>query len=246
MIRIWSKKIVQVIQKYDSSKNSIFAITGDIDNLGIFVSQRGRPMAENLVDIYNRIIGATIKHYIDQYTSITDFAFIPSGEEIFAIGVCSDDDMVHNFFSFIKNDINSIIKKDCIIDAPDVSISFGYKILNDINFNELLLHIDNGDIKSANISYLQIMKKIREELAVELDKSKFSSLSCSETVFLRNCVYAKMREYKQNTKSSLIKISQFIKDDNNFIENNFFADTRKQYGVDDEHMQKILDIVNNE
>lgn len=245
MPRIWSKKIIHVLQQYENSKSFIFGITGDIDNLGIFVSEQGRPLAENLVDVYNRIIGSAIKEYIKQQPLITDFAFIPSGEEIFAIGICAKQETINDLFAFIKSDMNNIIKRNCIIDAPYVSISFGYKIFDNITVGELLDNIRNNNVLAANQTYLKIMQKMREDLAIELDKSKFASLKTDEVIFFRNCVYAKMREYKRNTKQGLIKIANLIKNDPDFIAKNNLSQLTAKYGIDELSLQKILDIMSH-
>ena len=85
--RIWSRKILKVLQAYDRNQTLfLFGITGDLDNLGVFVSRYGRPLAENLVDIYNRLIGAFMYGFTKKHSrAIPAFCMIPSGEEIFAI-----------------------------------------------------------------------------------------------------------------------------------------------------------------
>jgi hypothetical protein len=60
--RIWSRKILKVVEIYNRNRDLfLFGVTEDIDNLGVFVSRYGRPLAENLVDIYNRLIGAIMR-----------------------------------------------------------------------------------------------------------------------------------------------------------------------------------------
>ena len=63
--RIWSRKILKVVELYTRKRGVfLFAVTGDLDNLGIFVSRYGRPAAENLVDVYNRLIGAFMQGFV--------------------------------------------------------------------------------------------------------------------------------------------------------------------------------------
>ena len=53
----WNPLLMRVLSTYVAHPESIlFGITGDIDNLGIYVAKNGRAKAENLVDLYNQII----------------------------------------------------------------------------------------------------------------------------------------------------------------------------------------------
>lgn len=240
--RIWSKKIINVLKKYKSGENVLFAITGDIDNLGIYVSEHGRANAENLVDVYNHIIGAIIKKYAKQ-KKFVDFAFIPSGEEIFAIGIAKDNSDVYGMERLLKDEINDVIQSNCKIAKSYVTISFGVKVLNNFYFSDLLEAIQYKRTENANDLYLQLMYKIRDILAQELDKQKFSSLKPCEYILYRNCVYACMREYKEKTKSKLIRLASALeKNDVKYVD---LMNTKinKEYGIDYNIYQNLINLI---
>lgn len=54
----YNPKLISAFCSYFDNINDLYlwAITGDLDNLGVFVAQNGRATAENLVDLYNRVI----------------------------------------------------------------------------------------------------------------------------------------------------------------------------------------------
>ena len=80
--------VVDVLREYVEDGGSLFGITGDLDNLGIYVARNGRPSAENLVDFYNQIIRNYIQGWvIDHSDSLRSVAFVPSGEEVFVVGI---------------------------------------------------------------------------------------------------------------------------------------------------------------
>ena len=238
--RFWSKKIVNVLRAKNSNQHKIlFGVSGDLDNLGIFVSEQGRAVAENLVEIYNHIIGAYCQNFIKKNKDITEFAFLPSGEEIFAIGIADNKEVVKLFFSKLHTDINQKLKTSPI-KSDYVTISFGTKIFDYIDTENLIKQIDSGNITEANNEFLKIMLDIRKQLALELDKDKFRSLDCEDlAVFFRNCVYAKMREYKTTTKNALINLSKRIKSEPEFKNLIKQSVLNKNYGIDNNYANKL-------
>lgn len=244
--RFWSKKIVNVLRIKNSFQSKIlFGITGDLDNLGIFVSKQGRAIAENLVETYNHIIGAYCNDFVQTHKDIIEFAFLPSGEEIFAIGVADNQDVVDLFFSKLHSEINPLLKQSPI-QADYVTISFGTKIFNDISTQQVIDAVDSGDVTSANKVFLDVMLEMRKQLALELDKDKFKTLDCEDlAVFFRNCVYSKMREYKTTTKRALIDLSEKLKSDPTYKEQIKKSVLNQNYGVDDDSIQKLLQLLSN-
>lgn len=214
-VRIWSKKIKSVFESYNK-KLILFGITGDIDNLGLFVAENGRAEAENLVDSYNRVIGMFMKSFIKtNQKNIKAFAFIPSGEEIFALGVAKNTKVVKYFFEEVSTKINPLLKSVSPMFQEQVTISFGTKILNSISQKEIAQFLEatkKHDKSIASAHYLTLMKKIREILAYELDHAKFKSLHTRKfTILLRNIVYLHLHKYKRETKNTLMGVAKTMR-----------------------------------
>lgn len=245
--RFWSNKIVNVLrEKHKNNTKILFGITGDLDNLGIFVSQNGRASAENLVEVYNHIIGSYCSDFVSKHSEIENFAFLPSGEEIFAIGIANNRQIIDLFFTALHNDINLELTKSPI-KANYVTISFGTKIFDNIDVLNLIKAIDSDNVSAANNAFLAIMLDMRKQLALELDKDKFKSLDCEDSaIFFRNCVYAKMREYKITTKQSLIKLSQKTKSDSKFKELIKKSVLNHDYGLSDESVEYLLNLLSKD
>jgi hypothetical protein len=220
--RLWSKKITWVLAAYAKSPEYyLFGLTGDIDNLGIFVAQNGRPLAENLVDIYNHLVGAFLYDFVNKNKKrIVKFSLIPSGEEVFAIGLAKDSDVAENFFIKIKGEINSYIASNSPIYDKDITISFGCRILNPVvNISEIgkfIQLVKKKNNKKASASYLQIMYNVRASLAYELDCEKFKDLDALENqtaILYRNLVNLKLLEYKKRTRKLIRRVySTFAKE----------------------------------
>ena len=242
--RFWSNKIVNVLRTKNKNKNKIlFGITGDLDNLGIFVSQQGRAVAENLVEIYNHIIGAYCSSFATERCDINDFAFLPSGEEIFAIGVADNQDVIDLLFHKLHTEINQLLKQSPI-KAEYVTISFGTKIFDDIDTEHTIKVIDSGNVAEANRVFLDVMLNMRKQLAIELDKDKFRSLGCEElAVYFRNCVYAKMREYKTTTKQALTNLAQQIKCCPELKEDIKRSTLNHSYGVNEGFIKQLIHLL---
>jgi hypothetical protein len=220
-VRIYSNKIARIFKKYYLNKDlKIFAISGDIDNLGIFVSRRGRAEAEILVDSYNRIMG---KYFYDLYTDknkFVDFVIIPSGEEIFVIGLAKKIKDVNESFEVLKNNINRFIFANSPILDKKVTVSFGCSLIDDcIKQRELnkFVKCEGVNVDDANNSYINISRSIREKLAKEMDLSKFSDLLNREdlSIFLRNIVHLNTLNNKKETRILIKRIIQIIEGDKN-------------------------------
>jgi hypothetical protein len=252
--RIWSKKILKVVDVYLKRKNLIlFAATGDLDNLGIFVSRYGRPQAENLVDFYNHLIGATMYKFIQMHKlEFPAFCMIPSGEEIFVIGVAKSEKIIKKFFSLLCVRMNMIIRADVPVHYKDVAISFGCKIFQDKKLDQQLTRFVNlaktQFIKRASMVYLKVMLIIRNELSYELDKAKFRSLGMEEknlVVFFRNIIYVKLQEYKINTKRTLVAFAKKLNHDEQFFEKLQTTELNQKYGISNKNKVVINKILQN-
>lgn len=247
-VRIWSKKIFQVIEAYHREKNlSIFGMTGDLDNLGLFVSQHGRPLAENLVDVYNRLIGSFMYGFVHKNSKdIPAFCMIPSGEEIFAIGAITAPSIAQKFFSSLKGDVNSFIAENALVSESEVTVSFGCKVFSDEVIRPLVSRFVKGvgkhRMREASLAYLELMLTMRQELAYELDCAKFQSLDASESdlvVFLRNVVYAKLRRYKTDTKQTLLVLAERLRGNPELCRRLKSLPLNADYGVTDEDIKAI-------
>lgn len=250
--RIWSRKILRVVQEYDSNKNLIlFGITGDLDNLGVFVSKFGRPLAENLVDVYNRIIGTFMYDFIKRHSGeIPSFCMIPSGEEIFAVGVATNHSVVDDFFGRLSGEINNYIKENSPFANKDVTISFGCKIFcGDIIETAIPRFVHLVRMKftqAASSAYLELILTMRNELAYELDRAKFNSLNASEldlVMFFRNVVYAKLHDYKQETKAALLSLANRLANDVALREQLQVMRLNSKYGIVDKDVQFINELL---
>lgn len=220
--RIWSNKIISVLSYFKINPGSvIFGVTGDIDNLGIFVAKNGRPMAENLVDVYNHLIGIFLYNYFNKNKEIRSFCIIPSGEEIFVLGVADDRQVVEEFFNHLHREFNIFLFKNVPkeIYNSKVSVSFGCSILNAvINIEQvikLLEAIKLNNFKDASNNYLDLMLIIRTELAYDLDIHKFKSLNVGNiggAIFFRNLVNYHLLKYKKETQENLCLIATWLKE----------------------------------
>lgn len=246
--RIWSRKILKVLQAYDRNQTLyLFGITGDLDNLGVFVSRYGRPLAENLVDIYNRLIGAFMYGFTKKHSrAIPAFCIIPSGEEIFAIGVATDRAVVNKFFLLLEGEVNSFIKENAHLADENVTVSFGCKIFSsDIistATSRLVELVRRRQVQKASSAYLELMLAMRRELAYELDRAKFDSLNASDlnlVMFFRNVVYAKLQNYKKETREALVTLADRLSRDVGLRERLQAMALNSEYGITDEDAQLI-------
>lgn len=250
--RIWSRKILKVVETYDCNRNLfLFGVTGDLDNLGVFVSQYGRPLAENLVDIYNRLIGAFMYGFIKRHSkAIPMFCMIPSGEEIFAIRVTTDQSVVSEFFLLLGGEMNNFIKENACLTDNDVTVSFGCKIFSDNVIDTAISHfvglVKGRQIQKASLAYLELMFIVRNELAYELDRVKFNSLNASDlnlVMFFRNVVYAKLQNYKKETKEMLVALADRLSYDIGLRERLQNMVLNYEYGIADKDVQLINELL---
>ncbi|MGB9706691.1 MAG: hypothetical protein ACPLXP_01260 [Microgenomates group bacterium] len=204
---------------YSSGGGKLFAITGDVDNLGIYVARNGRPAAENLVDLYNQII----RNYLEMWAAenqqkIRSLSFVPSGEEVFIIGVTTDEDTAQNLFDKLRGGVMELMQNQHYIDLGETSVSFGGKVFG----NELDLKIKTlADAIRAGKNdeevfpiYLEVMSQIRRETAIELDRQKFKDiLNGNYPVEVRQLVLARMLLFKRTTRVIVESLNRLPKED---------------------------------
>jgi len=248
-IRIWSKKIVAVLHHYRSNPHTIlFGVTGDLDNLGVYVARNGRAKAEILVDSYNRVIGSIFYHFIDQHPHLFhESHFLPAGEEVFILGTCADEAAAKGLFQHLQDTSipQLLIQAGLDPEIAATDASFGCCVLNPfVNLSlvdDMLARIDSGDMIGANRAYSDVMQQVRGILATQLDLEKFSDISQDEliAVLLRNTIYAKMLQYKETTRDLLLGLGERIATQQE-VRDRCIALLGNKYGLQNKDHAKIL------
>ena len=217
--RLFSPLIMEVFQEYCPKEDILFAITGDLDNLGVYVARNGRPAAENLVDLYNQ----ATRNYLEKWTienkpNIETLSFIPSGEEVFIIGIASNNNTAQNLFNQLRSGIMEFMHNQHYIDTGDTSVSFGGRVFDsklDPNITSLVNSVRNGKSDEEVFPlYLEILSEIRKQTAIELDREKFKDiLNGDYPVEVRQLVLTRMLLYKGTTRKIVQSLNQLPKED---------------------------------
>ena len=157
--KLMNSEIVKVFSKYiQYHDGALLGITGDIDDLGIYVATSGRALAENLVDIYNQYLRQYFYEWeSDNSKALIDVCFIQSGEESLLLGACKHIKPVELFFDNIYYDINGIIKNNSYISPAKTTISFGSAFINNPSLDqkiEILINKILHDISFDPIPYI--------------------------------------------------------------------------------------------
>lgn len=222
-IRIWSKKIVSVLRYYRSNPHVVlFGVTGDLDNLGVYVASNGRAKAEVVVDSYNRVIGSLFYQFMSDHPHLFyESHFLPAGEEVFILGTCADEDIAKQLFSHLRDTSVPEVLVECGLgeDVSATDVSFGCSTLNALVsesfLDEMLARVEGPDVLGANRLYIAVLQQIRNALAVQLDLEKFSNISEDPQVaiLLRNIVYTKTLQYKASTKGLIVELGERLATD---------------------------------
>lgn len=218
MENLINQEIIRVFDAYSTNPDQVFfGITGDIDDLGIYVANHGRPKAENLVELWNLIIIDYLqswRHLNEE--NITEFYLGTSGEEVLVLGLAKNSQVLEKLFEHLETDINERIKENEIIDWEGTSISFGSKIFEKQVFHDkiirLMMNMPKID-KSFVKDYYGLLEKIRDELTRCLDLRKFKLLlngNPEHSILYRNLSLLKLHEYKTNTRTYLCKVSDSL------------------------------------
>lgn len=243
-IRLWSKKILDILT-LSEPQDSIFGITGDMDNLGIYVSRHGRPMAENLVDVYNHLVGSFLYDLAKKYK--IPIVVLPSGEELFVLGLCKNVSPEPILSKVRSGEINDFIKVHSPIFAPEVSISFGAKVFDpreaEPKIKTFLDGVGARDLQRGSLAYLEMMNFFRNELALELDRAKFASLRVPHlAVLFRNAVYVHLRDYKRTTQIALIELAELVHKDPALKKRLEKMALNHRYGLEDKDVPILNDL----
>ena len=208
-VRVWSRKVVAVLRDFHNhSHRTLFGVTGDIDNLGIYVARNGRAKAEILVDMYNRLIGSIFYKFLGSKPhEFFETCFLPAGEEIFILGTATDKRAARSLFNSLHSaNAPELLEKNIPPGTGGTDITFGCDTFesdfrSSASIVPLLSAVENGDMETANSLYVHILGEIRMRLSIELDRRKFASLRVvrGDETLLRNLVYLKTIQYKEET-----------------------------------------------
>ena len=219
----WSRPfnplVIEVFKDYVNEGGHLFAATGDLDNLGVYVARNGRARAENLVDLYNQ----TIRNYLEGWVSenekkIISFAFVPSGEEVLIVGVARATEIPKRLFDGLRDGISKLMESQEYLDIGNTSASFGGVVFGDKYDIVLKGLVENYDSSESDETvypkYLDILTGIRTETAFELDKNKFQDILRGDyPVEVRQLVLTRMLLYKRTTKEILISLNRLSHDE---------------------------------
>jgi hypothetical protein len=242
---LWNPLIMKVFSSYAETHDyKLFGISGDVDNLGTYVALNGRGRAENLVDLYNQYTRNYLyKWAFENSNEIVDICFIPSGEELFSLGVAKNLGPVEGLFVDINPSINKIVVGNSDLKPDDTSISFGCAIIEDYHITDyiryMICEMQRGNMSWIFSIYLWVMERIRDLLAIEVDAVKFDDLiegDKQKAILFRNFVYAKMLEYKYGTKVALPRIKKLIKTINDPA---LIEGLEKEYGLTNEKLAML-------
>lgn len=204
--RLFNPVVMEVFSDYHRQGGHLFGLTGDLDNLGVYVARNGRPQAENLVDLYNQIIRNFLENWaVENKDSLTSMAFVPSGEEVLIIGVANNRLTPMQLFENVRNGTMSLMSSQPFLDIGDTAASFGGKIF-ETEHNPSIDHLTSAVMegqpdKDVFPIYLELMSEIRREMAIELDRHKFRDiLGGNYPVEIRQLVLTRMLLYKRTTR----------------------------------------------
>ena len=197
----------------------LFAITGDLDNLGVYVARNGRPTAENLVDLYNQAMRNFLEDLVEQEGSgIKSFCFVPCGEEAFALGTAVDEVAARALFGKLREGFMELMRGQSYISLGETSASFGCRVLGreiDPKIISLVRAVEEDKPDEIVFPlYLEVLTEIRRQTAIELDREKFRDiLNGDYPVQLRQIVLTRMILYKRKTREILRLLNELPKED---------------------------------
>jgi hypothetical protein len=221
--RLFNPLIMDVFIAYIEEGGTLFGITGDLDNLGVYVARKGRPCAENLVDLYNQATRNFLrKWFTENGSKIKTLAFIPSGEEIFVVGIASDKRAPRDLFDQLRGGVMEFMRSQKYIKIGDTSASFGGKVFDnelDPKIKQLVNDVNsNQPDEKVFPTYLELLSEIRRQTAIELDRQKFKDILGGDyPVELRQLVLTRMLLYKKTTRQIVESLNQLPREDIAFL-----------------------------
>lgn len=250
--RIWSRKIVSVLRYFQHHPHcTLFGVTGDIDNLGVYVARNGRAKAEMLVDTYNRLIGSIYYDFIESKPhEFFETCFLPSGEEVFVLGVAADHTSAESLFDHLHTTNAAMIFAETSLNVGGTGITFGCNTFGNGSMfsaiSALLTAIGDEDVTASNALYIELVGEIRSKLSIELDRKKFSSLGANkgDEILLRNIIYLKTLQYKEETRRLLISVQKKLRQspEAKSVANSLLGD---EYGLQDARAEEVLETLLN-
>lgn len=244
--RLFNPLVMETFLDYLSQEGKLFAITGDLDNLGVYVARNGRPAAENLVDLYNQ----TIRNYLEMWTAenqqnIQSLSFVPSGEEVFIVGVASDENVAQSLFSQLRDGVMELMRNQRYVDLGKTSASFGSKVFGSELDPKIKLLTDlvktNKTDEEVFPPYLEVISEIRRETAIELDRQKFRDILDGDyPVEVRQLVLTRMLLYKRTTREIVDSLNRLEEEDVEFL----LALLGNIYGIEPGKEDKVDNFLN--
>lgn len=206
-ISLMRKEVIEVFQAVlDCPEHHFFGLTGDIDDLGIFVAHHGRAHAENLVDY----VSAITEHYFQNWklhnlASLSSFAFLQGGEEMLLLGTCASDLPLRELFSESRTNVDRLLGESEFFPVDNISISFGCAIFQRNDFVHRITRLLAGynNIAVDCRAYLEIMYLLRRTLSVCLDLEKFrmfENLHPEIAIACRNLVHYDLLRHKDRSR----------------------------------------------
>ena len=109
---------------------TLFGITGDLDDLGVYVARNGRARAEVLIDFYNQVIRKSVMELILDH-GVTDICLAPTGEEVFCLGITAETETARTIFFALRPKVMEAMKSQDVLDIEMTAASFGGEVFAD-------------------------------------------------------------------------------------------------------------------
>ncbi|MFH0752136.1 MAG: Type 1 glutamine amidotransferase-like domain-containing protein [archaeon] len=175
--------------------------------------------------------------------NLDSICFIPSGEEVFIIGVSKDKKIPISLIKqFKKNVLKELEKTESYIKIKPTKPNFGGCIFNN-KLNEKIEHLlkTKQTEKERYINYLKLIEHIRNKTAKELDKMKFKDVINGRCpIQIRNLVFSQMLNYKKNTNALLKNIDK-IENSENLIK----ISLKNKYGIKENETEEVESNINH-
>ncbi len=227
----------------NNPEHHFFGITGDVDDLGVFVAQHGRAHAENLVEF----IGVLTENYFMNWrdrneTAISSFVFVPGGEEMLLLGTCTESQPLRELFMTCRQSMNQTLHGHRFFPVDDISISFGCAIFRHEDLMPRIQRLLNGyeEVSMKYRAYIEVMYILRRVLAVCLDLEKFRMFEGPKpehAIAFRNIVHFDLLRHKDRSRNLIAlaardiespkyaDLLQHVCDDYGMLNNRMYATT---------------------
>ncbi len=242
---ILNNLLLNFFKNHAKSGKVLFGVTGDLDNLGVYVARNGRPAAENLVDIYNAVMEQVLKEWSVLHK--IPVVFVPSGEEVLILGSVDqpDEKIVMKLVLSLRKMVMTEMGKLDFLSLGTTQVSFGGKIFEDDFNNKIdnfLSILKTGTSQQELKEYYNLLLELREAMAIELDRQKFADiLQGRHPVSTRQLVYTQMLNYKKSTRDLLLNLNTFSETDISALVNELGT----QYGIDEHKENRVQSILNS-